>query len=112
MIESYSFGRIVVDGKEYTSDLIIYPDRVDSRWWRKEGHRLHISDIERAVAEKPEILIIGTGASGLMEVPEEVEEHIISKGIRLVVDKTENACQAYNRLFPSAKTIALLHLTC
>jgi len=25
MIDFYSFGRIVVDGKEYTSDVIIYP---------------------------------------------------------------------------------------
>jgi hypothetical protein len=27
-IEAYEFGRIVYGGKTYTSDLIIYPDRV------------------------------------------------------------------------------------
>lgn len=36
MINSYDFGRIVVDGKAYTSDVIIFPDRVNSYWWRKE----------------------------------------------------------------------------
>ena len=112
MIEHYSFGRIVVDGKEYISDVIIYPDHVDGNWWRKEGHRLQVVDIEKAIEEKPEILIVGTGASGLMEVPKEVESCLISKGIKLVVDKTKNACDAYNRLSPSGKTIAALHLTC
>jgi hypothetical protein len=112
MIEFYNFGRIVIDGKEYTSDVIIYPGRVDSSWWRKEGHRLQVVDIDKAIAEKPEILIIGTGASGLMEVSKEVESYITSKGIRLMVDTTKKACQAYNRLSQSSKTIAALHLTC
>jgi len=112
MIEFYSFGRIVIDGKEYTSDVIIYPGRVDSSWWRKEGHLLQVVDIDRAIAEKPEILIIGTGASGLMEVSKEVENYITSRGIRLVVDTTKKACDAYNRLSPSSKSIAALHLTC
>jgi len=34
MIESYSFGQMVIDGQEYTSDLIIFPDRINSSWWR------------------------------------------------------------------------------
>jgi hypothetical protein len=28
MIDSYDFGAIVIDGKRYSSDVIIYPDRV------------------------------------------------------------------------------------
>ncbi|MDL1969074.1 MAG: hypothetical protein LWW97_11200 [Deltaproteobacteria bacterium] len=36
MIESYSFGSIVVDGRKFISDLIIYPDgRIEASWWRK-----------------------------------------------------------------------------
>lgn len=112
MIELYSFGRIVVDGKEYTSDVIIYPDRVDGNWWRKEGHRLQVVDIEKVIEEKPEIMIVGTGASGLMVVPKEIENYITGKGIKLVVDTTKEACDAYNRLSKLGKTIAALHLTC
>jgi len=34
MIESYAFGSIVVDGRKFTSDLIIYPDgHIDTFWW-------------------------------------------------------------------------------
>jgi hypothetical protein len=32
-IESYHFGEIVIDGRRYSSDVIIYPDRVEGQWW-------------------------------------------------------------------------------
>jgi hypothetical protein len=45
MITSYDFGHIIIDGKRYTSDLIVFPDRVKVGWWRKEGHRLQLEDL-------------------------------------------------------------------
>ena len=45
MIESYNFGKITINSKEYHSDLIIYMNRIDDKWWRKEGHNLCIEDI-------------------------------------------------------------------
>ena len=39
-IDRYAFGNIVIDGKAYTKDVIIFPDRVYSPWWRKDGHFL------------------------------------------------------------------------
>lgn len=112
MIESYSFGSMVIDGKEYTSDLIIYPDRIQNSWRRIEGHRLDIEDIKEILEAKPEVLVVGTGASGLMEIPEETEKHIASKGVRLIVQKTEEAYQTFNALSKSKKAIGAFHLTC
>jgi hypothetical protein len=60
-ITNYSFGKITVDGKTYTSDIIIYPDFVDAGWWRKEGHYLQAVDLERAINFRPDVLIIGRG---------------------------------------------------
>lgn len=31
-IDHYSFGKIIINGKTYPSDVIIYPDSVDSSW--------------------------------------------------------------------------------
>jgi len=45
MIESYKFGKIVVNGKSYSSDVIIIGNYVKADWWRKEGHCLHIEDL-------------------------------------------------------------------
>ena len=46
MIESTAFGVMTIDGRTYTSDLIIFPDgRVQDGWWRKRGHVLGVDDI-------------------------------------------------------------------
>jgi len=112
MIESYNFGQIVIDGKRYTSDVIIFPDRVKGDWWRKEGHQLSIEDIQDILKEKPDILVVGTGYAGLMKISPETRERLQSEGIRLIAENTRKACKTYNQLSESRKVIAALHLTC
>ncbi len=113
MIESYSFARIIIDGKEYTTDLILFPDRVKDGWWRKEGHRLHIEDIQDVVEERPEVLVVGTGYSGLMRVPSETKKYIEERGIELIIQPTKQACKTYNKLIQSGReAVAAFHLTC
>jgi len=75
MIEDYSFGKIIINGKKYDSDLIIFKDHIYDSWWRKEGHNLCIDDIKEIIDIKPEVLIIGTGYFGLMKVPQELIEN-------------------------------------
>jgi len=113
MIDSYDFGQIVINGRRYTSDVIVFPDRVREHWWRREGHRLHVKDIEGAVQEeKPEVVVVGTGYSGLMRVLPETENYVKSMGIELIVQDTREACKIFNRLVKSKRVIAALHLTC
>ncbi len=113
MIDSYSFGRIVIDERRYTVDVIVFPDRVLDNWWRKEGHRLHINDLKEVLEAKPDVLIVGTGYYGLVKVPPETRKHIETQGIRLVIQSTTEACKTYNRLDkPGMTIVAALHLTC
>jgi hypothetical protein len=65
-IDGYRFGHIVVDGEEYTRDVIILPRRVIPNWWREEGHALVLNDLGDVLDELPGRLIVGTGASGQM----------------------------------------------
>lgn len=60
MIDSYSFGNITTDGKKFTKDLIIFPEKINSRWRRKIGHLLPEDDIAEKLDYKLEVLIIGT----------------------------------------------------
>jgi len=112
MIDSYDFGQIIIDGRRYTTDVIIFQDRVRDGWWRKEGHRLHVEDLEEALREKPEVLIVGTGYSELMKIPSEIKKHLESEGINLIAQRTTEACKTYNRLIQSKRVVAALHLTC
>jgi hypothetical protein len=111
-IEHYSFGKISINGKTYTSDVIIYPGRVDSSWWRKEGHYLQVVDLTDVINAKPEVLIIGTGYSGVMVVPKETISHLESKGIEVHVARSEKAVEMFNKLQKEKIVIAALHLTC
>ena len=112
IIDSYQFGQIVVSGQKYTSDVIIFPDRVSDNWWRKTGHQLCLKDIAEVMTENPEVLVVGSGDSGLMKVLPEVERVVETQGIKLIVEATAQACQTYNHICHSRRAIAALHITC
>jgi hypothetical protein len=115
LIESYEFGEMVIDGKRYTSDLIIFPERIVDGWWRKEGHKVHIEDLETILGHdpKPELLVLGTGYHGLVEVQIEVRNTLKSREIGLTAQPTKKACQTFNKLLKSNKQIVgAFHLTC
>ena len=112
IIDSYQFGLIVVSGKKYISDVIISPDSVRDNWWRKTGHQLCFDDIADVLTENPEVLVVGTGASGLMKVLPEVEQAAQVQGIELIVEATDKACHRYNQFCRSRRAVAALHITC
>jgi hypothetical protein len=111
-IEAYEFGKMVYGGKTYTSDLIIYPDRVDSSWWRLKGHLLQMEDLEDILKEGPDILIIGTGAVGIMKVPKKIKNQLEEKNIEVYVHRTGKAVEVFNSADKSKKVIGAFHLTC
>ena len=110
-INDYSFGKIVINSKTYTSDVIVYPDRVDPSWWRKEGHYLQPEDLTDIVAAGPDTVIIGTGNSGVMKVPEETRNFLEARGIKVFIEKTGKAVQLFNKQ-SGVKIIGAFHLTC
>lgn len=112
-IERYSFGSIDIDGRKYQKDIIIYPDRVQSDWWRKEGHRLQPEDIPDVLAEPPEVFVVGQGDPGRMQVDPRVAEALDRLNVQLVAAPTKTACNKYNELSQQgARVVAALHLTC
>ncbi len=112
MIDSYRFGKIIIKGTAYSSDVIIYPEKVDASWWRKDGHNLCLNDIKDILNVKPETLIIGQGNPGLMKVSNRIQSTIKNMGIELFVSGTEKAVKKYNEIYKKKKTVAALHLTC
>jgi hypothetical protein len=111
-INDFRFGEMVVSDTTYYSDVIVYPDRVDPSWWRREGHYLRVEDVSGIAAAKPDVVIIGTGQSGAMEVPKETVDHLESRGITVFVEKTGRAVELFN-IQPEDKTVVgAFHLTC
>lgn len=110
-LERYSFGRIVVDGREHTRDVIVLPGRVVPNWWRKDGHALVLEDLEDVLDELPERLVVGTGAASQMRPDPGALEALRERGVTVEVLRTDEAVRRYGQLDP-ARTAAALHLTC
>ncbi len=111
-IENYRFGAITIDGQRYTRDLIILPDRVVEDWWRKEGHALYPDDLTVIFEAAPEVLVVGTGAYGMVRVTEEAHRALEAAGIRLIATPTAEAVETYNELRKKTHVAAAFHLTC
>jgi hypothetical protein len=112
-INGYRFGCIEVEGSAYNSDVIITPEGVADGWWRKQGHELAIGDLDKVVAAHPEVVVIGSGCYGRMQVPQATRRFLEEKGIRVEVATTADAVNTFNRLQKeSARVVAALHLTC
>jgi hypothetical protein len=110
-IEAYSFGRVVVDGREETRDVIVLPHRLVTNWWRADGHRLVLSDLDDVLEELPEQLIVGTGAYGQMRPDPEALEQLRERGVEVEALPTAEAVRRFDEL-DAARTAAALHLTC
>jgi hypothetical protein len=113
MIDACSFGSMVIDGKRYRSDLIIYPDgRVADAWRRKEGHRLYPQDISSLIKSNPQIIVAGTGISGQVHLDKTLKAYLAGEGIELLAEATQSAVQHYNALIKTRRVGACFHLTC
>ena len=111
-IGSYSFGSIMIDGESYTNDLTIFPDKIDTSWWRKRSHKVELEDIPDLLEAEADVIIFGTGAYGLMKIKKKVIEHFADRNIELIIEETGKAVNTYNEISESKKVIAALHLTC
>lgn len=113
VITDYSFGRIVVEDREYTSDLIIYPDHIQGDWWREKGHRLGLSDLDEVLEYETDFLVVGQGAFGRMKANKEVDEALEERGIEIIAERTGEAINTFNKLLEEdERVVAALHLTC
>ncbi len=112
-ISDYKFGTIAIEDETYTSDVIISPEQVIDHWWRKQGHNLDISDLDDILKAKPDMLIIGTGYYGRMQVADETRQYLEQRGIKVHQAKTGDAVTEFNALQKEcARIVAALHLTC
>jgi hypothetical protein len=110
-LEGYSFGRVLVDGREEIRDVIVLPQRVVRNWWRRDGHALVLEDLGDVLDELPPRLVVGSGAYGRMRPDQRVLAELNARGIEVEVLPTGEAVRRYGTLDP-AETAAALHLTC
>lgn len=119
MINEYRFGLIIINRKKYGQDVEIRWTGEVLDWHRKEVRIVDLEDVKKAVDQKPETIIIGTGEKDFLEITENARKFIFGNGIELIVDKTEEAVKTFNIILEESeeeegkknRIIGLFHLT-
>ena len=111
-IDRYEFGVIVIDGQTFNTDVLIWPGRIKSDWWRREAHLLQLDDVAEALAATPQVLVVGRGEPGKMQVDPALVAYLKDRGVDLMTHPTREACRVINDLNGSRRLAAALHLTC
>ena len=104
---------MVIDGANFTKDVIIYPDgSILSPWWRNQGHFLTSGDLRDLLAAEPEVIVCGTGAMGVMRPATELQEYLSTRNIEFIAQKSARAVETYNNLSATKRVGGSFHLTC
>lgn len=111
MIDSYSFGRIKIDGHEYHRDLLVCKKEIRP-WKRVLPHKVLPEDVVCAIKLGPDRIVFGTGKWDKMKVDGATIEKLEESGIRFNISKTGEALKEYNKYYDLEKTVGLFHLTC
>lgn len=119
MIEEYKFGQITIDGKTYDWDVQVEWNGEVNQWRWQADHIIGVEDIWSAIQKNPESLVIGTGYEAQAELSEDAKIFIQEKGIKLFIDRTEEAIRTFNILKEESleeegvqdKVVGLFHLT-
>lgn len=117
-IDSVSWGKVKVDGKEYHQALVI-GDKVFERDKPKletlfgTTHEIGDWEQELLLSGKPEIIVIGSGFNGVLKINPKFENQISKLEIEPKIDLTPRAVAEYNRLVSQGRRVnALIHTTC
>ncbi|NIO20419.1 MAG: hypothetical protein GTN76_06670 [Candidatus Aenigmarchaeota archaeon] len=110
-INSVKFGEITIDKKVYYSDMIVWWDgKIE---YREKSHEFKMGEFLRLLEKKPEIIVVGTGMSGVCKVLEEVEQTAKDKGVEIFKDLSPKAAQMFNGFVADERrVVAVLHSTC
>lgn len=96
LVRSYERGRIRVRDQYYGCPLIIDRHHVQA-WLAENIETLDLAQLEPALADRPEVLLLGCGAVRI-QPPQRLIADLGARGIGLEVMDSGAACRTYNIL--------------
>lgn len=110
MIDYISLGKLLYNGKVSRSDTIVFPDRMNTKWWINKRTIIEIDDLSEVIDELPDVVVVGTGFIRLIQLSDEARRFLEDKGVTVIVDRSEQAANVYNEICKNKKAIGLFHL--
>ena len=115
-LEGLIFGRITVEGREETDDVVIDRGKTRSRdKGPSKSRRDEFGHTPLTPAEKIpwdcKVLLIGTGMDGRLPITEELKTEAKRRGVKLILKKTPEALEYLKEHYEEGMN-AILHITC
>lgn len=106
VFSGYGEGYVTINQERYTHNLIVLPDQIIANWSQhKTLEQLAATDFTCLLPHKPEIVLLGTGAT--LRFPDHsVLKELITNGIGIEVMDTQATCRTYNILVEEGRHIA------
>ena len=107
VIRSVSETAIRVNDTEYNESIVLTPDDRLTMWSNKPIADLVDADFGRVIDSKPEIVLLGTGATNVFP-PRELTFAFARKGIGLEIMDTAAAARTFNVLANEGRRVAAI----
>jgi uncharacterized protein len=104
IIRAYEQGAVTVGNTRYSRSLILTRTRLISDWPPQDPATLKAEDFAPVLAERPEIVLLGTGRA-IHFPPREVTAGLLQAGIGVEVMDTAAACRTYNILLSEQRNL-------
>lgn len=103
VVQSYGPQGFKVSGTHYDHNILISPQNVRP-WHDKEFKDLTAEDFEELAAEKPDVILIGTGAT-MLHLPPALRAALQDKGVNVETMDTGAACRTFNVLMSDGRNL-------
>ncbi len=116
-IDSFNFGFIVVDEKQYDCDVVILADGTVKQRSPGKGrlgsHSIAKSEIESLIKDRPDTVLIGTGVDGMARLAHDAESYMIEPNVNMTMLPSPQIVRKFNQhVEDGEKVAALIHVTC
>ncbi len=105
IIQSYTKGQVVINGKIFDHSLIVTPSEVIDAWRPTDFSNLKPHDLSPLTVLTPEIVILGTGENQRFPHHSLLKE-LIAQNIGVESMGTAAACRTYNILMGEGRRVA------
>ena len=115
-MDELNFGSILVEGKKYCRDILIFTDGTVKK---REGsfltfgtHEIKRQKLEELSQGEPGTIIVGTGTDGAAHIGPEVEGWAKANNLNLLVQPCYEVVTRLNELVEQKKKVAaLMHIS-
>ena len=105
IIRAWEPGRVRVAERWIAGHVIVTPNRIVENWRVETPASLRIESLSDAIAEAPEIVLLGTGAE--LEWPDvDLIGALAARGIGLEIMSTPAACRTFSVLVQEQRRVA------